>query len=359
MQCYKCRATFFFQLLFLFLIISEASTVERSTHDLQIIKRCLDEKGCDRLQHSFPEGAFFGLVLYGLSWAQSAILDTNDLITGNAISEATWALEKLETDYTVKSPFDETLSPQYGIFYAGWINLLQGRIVQISKNQANYLHIKEEYEKRCGEIASAYQKSDCVFLQSYKGAAWPADNAVAIASLALHDIVCEKKYSEIISTWVSKLKFLFDDVTGLVPHSVNSLDCSIIEGARGSTQVLMNRFWPLISRDFAKDQFCKFKRLFDTRILFFRMVREYPKGIKGYGDIDSGPVIWGAGATATIVGLAAYRANGDEKSWQSLLNSVNFLKYPVGLLGTRRYNDPNILIGELFIIWSNLTLNAD
>jgi len=88
------------------------------------------------------------------------------------------------------------------------------------------------------------------------------------------------------------------------------------------------------------------------------MVREYPKGKRGFGDIDSGPVIFGAGATASIVGLAAYLANDDLESINALNHSVNLLKSPLLLLGKHRYASTDVLIGELFILWSMVTPNV-
>jgi|GEM_PF-3367050 hypothetical protein len=41
------------------------------------------------------------------------------------------------------------------------------------------------------------------------------------------------------------------------------------------------------------------------------LVRDHSKGINGWGDVDTGPVILGAGCVSSIVGATACRLNGD------------------------------------------------
>ncbi|HEY3560832.1 MAG TPA: hypothetical protein VGL05_25395 [Kribbella sp.] len=76
--------------------------------------------GADRAaQKQFPEGYFFLNVLYGLSWVQVGVDDPAR--AADATAQVRWALDRIASpDGT--TPFDESLQPKYGVFYAGWTN---------------------------------------------------------------------------------------------------------------------------------------------------------------------------------------------------------------------------------------------
>ena len=61
------------------------------------------------------------------------------------------------------------------------------------------------------------------------------------------------------------------------------------------------------------------------------MFREYPHGFEKSGDIDSGPIIWGAGAAATGIGLGASLANGDRETAQDIHLLANMLRWPISI----------------------------
>jgi hypothetical protein len=92
------------------------------------------EDGADRAaQKQFPEGYFFLNVLYGLSWVQVGLDDPAQ--SADATAEVRWSLDRLAaTDGT--APFDESLQPQYGVFYAGWTNWLRGGQIALGHSDA-------------------------------------------------------------------------------------------------------------------------------------------------------------------------------------------------------------------------------
>ena len=125
---------------------------------------------------------------------------------------------------------------------------------------------------------------------------------VSVASLSLHDKLFEPKYAQTIRDWLEKVKNQYD-VNGMIPHSVRPSDGRPIEKARGSSQALMLIFLRDIDQQLASDQFKLFKEKFIDTKFGLTGIREYPKGEFGMGDVDSGPVVFGFGGAATIVGM--------------------------------------------------------
>ena len=53
-------------------------------------------------------------------------------------------------------------------------------------------------------------------------------------------------------------------------------------------------------------------------VLNFAMIREYPPGVSGWGDVDSGPVIFGYGVSPSGFALAGARIFDDEDTFRGL-----------------------------------------
>ncbi|MEL6142873.1 MAG: sulfatase-like hydrolase/transferase, partial [Bacteroidota bacterium] len=97
----------------------------------------------------------------------------------------------------------------------------------------------------------------------------------------------------------------------------------------------------------------KYKQQFLDYRLGLPGIREYPKGQKGRGDIDSGPVILGIGGAASIVGQQVFGKKEDFKVYEGLRNSIELFG-----VGSRSQNKKRYIFGELpiadaFICWSN------
>jgi hypothetical protein len=76
----------------------------------------------------------------------------------------------------------------------------------------------------------------------------------------------------------------------------------------------------------------------------------FPKTARGKGDIDSGPLIFGAGPVAMIVGAGACRTNGDAFHDLEMNSTVDGFGFPLGT-DERRYLFGAMPIADLFIAW--------
>ncbi len=82
-------------------------------------------------------------------------------------------------------------------------------------------------------------------------------------------------------------------------------------------------------------------------------IREYPQGTTGVGDIDSGPVIFGIGGAASIVGIKAMAIYKEWELHQALRNSVAGFGLSLGVGHRRTYLFGALPIADVFIAWAN------
>ncbi|MBP2349581.1 hypothetical protein JOF29_000664 [Kribbella aluminosa] len=122
------------------------------------------ENGADRnAQKQFPEGYFFLNVLYGLSWVQVGVSDPSQ--AADATVQVRWALGRLDSpDGT--APFDQSLQPRYGIFYAGWTNWLRGGLIALGQSDAAE---RSRFTSDSVAIATAFRTAETPFLPTYPG----------------------------------------------------------------------------------------------------------------------------------------------------------------------------------------------
>ena len=89
--------------------------------------------------------------------------------------------------------------------------------------------------------------------------------------------------------------------------------------------------------------------------LGFLMFREYSPGREQTADVDSGPIIWGAGIAATGLGVGAARAVGDIEMATDLESLVRLAGLPrVSDYGHRpglSYLFGKLPIGDAFLAW--------
>jgi hypothetical protein len=296
------------------------------------------EGGADHAaQQQFPEGYFFLNALYGLTWVQVGLADPDRSV--DATREARWALDRLKSpDGT--AVFDASLRPRYGVFHAGWTNWLRGGLIALKHSNAAEI---EEFTSASVEIATAFRTAKSPYLEAYPGQAWPVDSTVAIASLRLYDELVAPRFGPTTARWVAGVKTQLDPGTGLMPHQVVPEKT----GARASSQSMIQRFLVEIDPAFARSQY----EIFKDRFVAGVGVREYPKGVGGSGDVDSGPLILGISLSATVVTMGAARVEHDPLA-DRLAREGDLLALPMTGLKTKRYALGLVPIGDAFVAWS-------
>ncbi|MBT1697035.1 hypothetical protein KK083_09130 [Fulvivirgaceae bacterium PWU4] len=331
-------------------IISGDDKVDQTlVKELRGLKKALDQHADTDMQHIFPEGYVFFNAIYALTWSSFLEHRANNSFVSEGRAEMHKALLKINSP-TGRAPFNDELSLPYGSFYNGWSSYVLGSKLKIEDADIRDKKEMDQFKQQCAAIAKAIQQR--TYPVSYYGSAWPADVMVCVASLSLHDKLFTPQYKDVIDHWVTEVR-KHVDADGMIPHAVLPADGRAREPARGSSLALMLIFLREIDAPLAREQFALFKEKFIDSWLGLTGVREYPKGVSGMGDIDSGPVIFGFGGAATIVGMQTLSLYGEQDLSASIRGTVEAMAFPWQTADTKKYFFGVIPLADAFIAWSH------
>lgn len=316
---------------------------------LTFLREALEGGAALNMQQLFPEGYFFSYVLYGLAWTNWG--STSPDRQAQAVVEARWALHALESE-AGRDVFSPTLDPPYGVFYVGWKSYLYGSILRLQEDSERDAADLEHYRKELDALAQAFERSETPFLPAYPGQSWPVDSVVGIAALRLHDEIFTPRYRSVINRWLGEAQNRLEPGTGLLPHRAHLLTGAPIESARGSSQSLIAYFLMQINPDWGTQQYEGFRQRFVVNYLGIPGTLEYPAGVLGLGDIDSGPLILGVSLSASVVTAAAAQANGDTALADAILDVGEAFGFPITWAGSKRYAFGLLPVGDAFVAWA-------
>ena len=322
---------------------------------LRHLDHVLSHQGAERMQELFPEGYVFTWALFGLASAHVAMqLPAGD--PRRPIVEQ-FALEAVEhvNSQKARRTFVADMRPSYGAFYRSWLLYLQSMVVRAlgpARVSREWLH---EFERGCEAFATALEESTSPFLCSYPGAAWPADTAVGVAALAIHDQVLPPRYTELIARWISRARRYVAPELQALSHAADPETGAPRQGVRGSSLALMSRVLVDADPAFAREQYSVLRRAFMGEVLGIPGVREYPTGYTGRGDIDSGPIILGFSGPAVVVGMGSAMAHGDRAAARRVLCLIEVAGVPMEWRGRRSYGFGALPIGDAFLAWARST----
>jgi hypothetical protein len=319
---------------------------------LRFLRNALDRGAGDDMQELFPEGFFFMHALYGSAWIEVGRAEpAGSVLRSEAVVEAKWALDQLESP-TRRAQFPANLDPPHGVFHAGWTNWLRGGWLALHAEDAHPVEEWRVFAERSMQLGEAFDKSDTPFLESYAGRAWPVDSAVAMASLRLHDHLAPERFAATRARWRERVQERLDPATGLIPHRVDPKTGLPSEGARGSSQALLLRFFLEIDPDLGRKHYAAFRSRFVQFAWLLPGTREHPIGSDGPGDLDSGTLIAGVSLSASAVTIAAARLVGDDRVSDPYLHLGEAMGMPVSWRGERRYLGGQLPIADAFHVYA-------
>lgn len=319
---------------------------------LAFVREALDDGAGEEAQQQFPEGYFFLHALYGLSWVELGMRQPAGGARAEAVREARWALGRLDS-VAGRAAFSPELTPSYGVFYRGWTNWLRGGVLSLRPESGREAAEVRRFAADSAALGAAFDDSASPYLTAYPGQAWPVDSTVAIASLRLHDTLRPARFTGTVERWLDGVRQRLDPRTGLLPHRVTPSTGDPVEVARGTSQSIIQRFLVDIDPGFAREQYTRFReRYVVTPLGLGPTTREYPEGMDGPADVDSGPLPLGVSLSATVVTLGAAQVQGDASLAEGIANYGELLGLPVSTPGTKRYAFGLIPIGDAFVAWS-------
>jgi hypothetical protein len=317
------------------------------------IKQRLVAGDGDRMQQLFPEGWLFSHVIYGYSWVNVGLTDASR--RAQAIQEVQWTLAQTDTPQAL-APFQQDTQVPHGVFYLGWTNRLLGGLLKLQAPSERSAQDIDRFHAQSAILAQAYsrqfdQQPDQPHLQAYPGLAWPCDQTVALASLALHDELFGSDYKPVIQRWIRATQQHLDPRTQLIPHKVDATTGAMEIGPRSSSQVYLLPFLMELDPGFGLQQYQQFRRQFVPPTLGLWPVREYPIGVSGQGDVDTGPLILGFSPTSNIASLAAAKAYGDRGLLDSGLVITETLGLPWQWQTQKSYAGGQLIVIDDFLVW--------
>lgn len=339
--------------------VLEGDTVNLDVlRQLRHLKGEMNDGAAADMQSLYPEGYIFMHALYGLAWCDFArelkpasSLHTEALEEINKSCKAVLAPE-------ARTIFDENLTLPYVAFYTGWSNYLLGKKLNLEEPAQRNTEEVKYFQQQCSSIADALNHYTSPYPESYYQAAWPADVAVCAASLSLHDKLFTSQYSATLYTWLDKVKNTLD-ATGLIPHSVDPVTGQPREDARGSSQSLILILMHEIDSTFGKQQFDIYINNFLDQRLGLTGIHEYPNGVTGAGDVDSGPVIFQMGAAASIVGMRTFATYHEPSTAFAIQCGIEAFGFTTQTEDGKKYIFGLLPMADAFITWAYIAIPVD
>lgn len=322
---------------------SEAGATRVAVAQLAHLNRGLEARA-DAMQEIFPEGRVFTLALYGLAWVDVGRGTRDGALRARALAEARRALALA---YAPRSRlgYGEAGGLPHGMFYEGWTAHLHAGTLHLGGGAAG----DTAFRAACDRLDAAFRGGGGPFLDSYPGMAWPGDNAAGAAALRSCGTLLHPRYTQTAEAWLRAALRHADPATGLLPHDAGRPD------PRGESVALMIRFVHEIDPAVAAAQYAAMERTLATRFAgLLPAVREFPRGARTYSDIDSGPVLLGVSAPASVVGIAAARMTGHHRAAADLRASPEVLAVPLQWDGRRSYAFSALPIGDAFLAWASV-----
>lgn len=331
--------------------------LEAATRHLLGLRHAIKDEGAvSRMQQIFPEGGCFMITLYALSWTNLVAHFELDLeLRGLALRETTWAVDQFD-EPDVVGPFTDT-QVSNGVFWLGQRNLVVGRLLEIMPRRERPPNLERGFHESSAELLEAFMERETAHLDAYPGQCWPTDNVTALTSLVVHDRLYGTDYQLAYQKWKAWTQHHSETQAGLPAGHLDSSSGTILQPPRGCANSWMLTLLPQIDPEYSSRLYERYSEDFLVTRLGFRVFREYPDGSGFVSDIDSGPILFGVGATATGVGLAASLANGDLRTAQD----IHGITTTLGLRRTittelgpgYQYLFGYLPIGDAFLTWAH------
>ncbi len=316
---------------------------------LRFLHRATAEDGAaERMQGMFPEGACFMHTLPALAWAN--IAREEPALRPEALAAIRTSIDGLAAPAAVR-PFADT-EVRRGVFWLGQRTLLLLEHCALAPPDARDPDLEAELHANCAALASAFLASPTHHLRTLPGHAWPADNVAALVALAEHARLYGTGHRAAFEAWRTWTEAHLDAET-LLPHGeVDARTGAPRDVPRGcATSWVL----PLVARvdpALARVWYDRYRHHFGIERLGLRMFREWPVGRARAADVDSGPVLLGAGVAATGIGLAAARSVGDTETARDIDTLAEFFGCPLQVGDERSVFLGQFAVGDAFLAYA-------
>jgi hypothetical protein len=213
-------------------------------------------------------------------------------------------------------------APEGSLFVDGEIALML-EMRRLAEEKPAYRRLTAE---RVARVTASLQSAPLLSAESYPDECWSFDNANALVALRLADVLDGSSHRALIDAWLSQAKaHLVDPGTGLLVSSYTQ-DGRVKDGPEGSTLWMTIHALSWVDPAFAADQYARAQRSLRVDVAGFALAREWPPGMGGVHDVDSGLTVPLLGASPSSSGLAVIAA-ADQRDGPFLAGLLASLRY--------------------------------
>ena len=284
------------------------------------------------------EWPFMGFCYFGYACASLARFDPS--FRDEALSEMRWLIEALQTPRMsgfiaphLGKPFGAERINASAFVHGHFLNLaVRYREVSGDRRYDALIHRVAE------ALSEAYVETDQGILKSYRDMWWITDNFPALSALSRYDRVFGRHLADVCDRFLKNLKeYYLDRNTGMYCTYVDPPNRRQLQGPRGVSEMYGLHFLKDFDADFSARQYEQARKYLIRPVLGLVAVREFPEGVQETPDVDSGPLLFGFGPSASGFGIAAAAINGDENTAWQLVKAAALVGGPVLKNGELRY----------------------
>jgi len=313
------------------------------------IQQRLARGEAEEMDRLFPEGKLFSYSFYGFSLVNLATANPQELaICEVAKAELERILPIVEAEVDAPAfAASRHLTPKGGIIPAAHANLLRAGYVLLGGTREDILRA---FHEASALLFAEFAKSPVASLETYPHDFWPVDNVCALESLRLHDVLFGTRYARACERWAEWMAAHLDAATGMMVAQV-SRDGGVVDGPRGCALSWSLALLPGFAPELARSQYERYRSTWFVHVLGITGAREWPPGRSGTMDSDTGPVLFGIGAAASGLGIAAAKANGDAANLTGMLRGVELFGLPVWNRRGKHYFLGRALLADELALW--------
>ncbi len=200
-------------------------------------------------------------------------------------------------------------------------------------------------------VRASMAASPMLSAESYPNECWTFCNTLALAAQRMMDRLEGTDDGAFRARWAALARErLIDPRTGMLVSSF-TWSGTHGDGPEGSTIWLVAHMLRLIDADLAEEQYVLAREALGRTVLGLGYAREWPPGVSGAMDVDSGIVLPVLQASPSSSGLAilASRSFGDLRWHRALRASLQVTALPVEEQGRRRFRASNA-VGDAVIL---------
>ena len=244
----------------------------------------------------------------------------------------------------------DTLADGHGHGYLGYANLALSMLRLLDPDMQEAQLSDELTEALAQRLAQAPH----ALFETYPGEAYPPDMSMVAGSIALHDCALGLPERPFMPAWRRAFSRYVDPGSGFLYQAADAATGAPLGPPRGSATAVAAYSLAFVERSLSEQLYAGLRRQ-AVNVLGFGMMREYPSDYAGAGDIDSGPVLFGVGVSATGFALASARLHPDDALFTRLYRTVELFGVPLGDSASRHFMSGGPLGNALLLAMTTAT----